>query len=75
MRGLVVLSLIAGTAFPALAQSDGDMRLRQARQECWAQVGVYGDPYKSRGSMAHVETVKTCVRGKMAGGGGQKPRR
>jgi hypothetical protein len=65
--GLGFLLLVAAVG-SAGAQSAQDLRLRQARQECWAEVGVYGNPQNSRGSLVHQDTVSRCVRAKMAAG-------
>lgn len=50
-------------------------RIQEARRECWAAVGVYGDPAQSRYSYKFRDQVTECVRGKMAASPQGKTRR
>ena len=56
----------------ASAQSMEEMKLWQAREECWARVAINGDRSDGRRSMAHSEAVARCVREKMRSRGNSK---
>ncbi len=64
--------ILGGSAAFAQAQSP---KLVEAKRQCWEQVGIYGDPNKTRGAYIHMDVVTACVRQKMGTGGSQDKRR
>lgn len=63
-----VFVVLGGSAAFAQAQSP---KLVAAKRQCWEQVGIYGDPNKTRGAYVHMDVVTACVRQKMGTGGPQ----